>query len=116
LEDEGGTVATEPNNIVPLRHAAFIPPFRMWHEWPCPMAMEEIQAKKRDGQLSRMRKSCAVVVWEIFCWEGLEVMYAIVMYLHLERKQEIACRFSTWFLVMFLLGKPKYRKVLRVHA
>lgn len=28
----------------------------MWHEWPCPMAMEEIQAKKRDGQLSRMLK------------------------------------------------------------
>lgn len=72
----------------------------MWHEWPCPMAMEEIQAKKRDGQLSRMRKSCAVGVWEIFCWEGLEVIYiyiyAIVMYLlHLERRQEIACRFST---------------------
>ena len=46
----------------------------MWHEWPCPMAMEEIQAKKRDGQLSRMRKSCAVGVYEIFCWEGLEVI------------------------------------------
>lgn len=64
------------------------------------MAMEEIQAKKRDGQLSRMLKSCAVVVWEIFCWEGLEVIYMpFVMYLHLERKQD-CMEFSTLLFVL----------------
>ena len=66
-------------------------------------------------------KSCAEGVQEIFCLGGLEVMYAIVMYLHLERKQEIACRFSTCvfrssFWSCSFSANQKYRKVLRVHA
>ena len=42
----------------PFRHAVFIPPFGLWHEWPCPMAMEEIQTKKRDGQLRCQQLRC----------------------------------------------------------